>query len=70
MDSLRLTFWSYDIFEWATEIASIMNVDVIYAMKHVINSREMLRIGPNLTKPSGYVNGPVASKRLITVAEA
>ena len=47
-----------------------MNVDVIYAMKHVIKRRVMLRMGPSLTKPSGYVNGPVASKRLITVAEA
>jgi len=47
-----------------------MKVDVIYAMKQVIHKRVILIIGPSYTNPCGYVNGPVASKRFITVADA
>lgn len=51
-------------------MASTMKVAVMYAMKHVTNSRIELVTGPSATNPSGYVNGPVASSKLTTVAEA
>ena len=51
-------------------MASTMKVAVTYAMKHVMKSSAELVTGPSATKPSGYVNGPVASNKLTTVADA
>ena len=52
MDYLRLASFE-DTFECATEMASIMKVDVMYAMKHVMNNKVTLIIGPSRTKPYG-----------------
>ena len=51
-------------------MASTMKVAVMYAMKQVIKSSMELVTGPSATKPSGYVNGPVASNKLTIVADA
>ena len=53
----------------ATEIASIIYVALIYAIKVVKASRMSEKTGPRSTKPYGYVNGPVASNKLMIVAE-
>ena len=51
-------------------MASIKNVAEMYAMKVVIARIESEITGPRCTKPCGQVKGPVASRRLMIVAEA
>ena len=42
----------------------------MYDMHKHMNKNISEKSGPSLVKPKGYVNGPVASNKLITVADA